>query len=272
MNCDELIAETGRASLYNLHCHTQFCDGRAPMRQFVEAALNEEFRLLGFSPHSPIPIESPCNMAITHVYTYINEFRQLKTEYASTPLQLLSGMEVDYLGDHWGAHIPYFQSLPLDYLISSVHFIPNQEGEPVDIDGRFEAFRQKMLTKFHGDIRYVVDRFFGQTIQMLEHGGFHIAGHFDKIALNSSLYSPGIEDTDWFKRQIDNVIDALSAHNYIVEINTKHFERYGRFFPNPRYWSALLQRHIPLIISTDAHEPGLLSASRQTALQLLTSI
>ena len=48
---------------YNFHTHTQFCDGHANMEEFVTEAIAMGFQHLGFSPHSYIPIESPCNMA-----------------------------------------------------------------------------------------------------------------------------------------------------------------------------------------------------------------
>lgn len=49
-------------------------------------------------------------------------------------------MEIDYLNDDWGPANDYFQSLPLDYRIGSVHFIPTRGGDFVDIDGSPDRF------------------------------------------------------------------------------------------------------------------------------------
>lgn len=272
MNCDELMAEVASSKLYTLHCHTQFCDGRDTMQAFVDAALVQGFDLLGFTPHSPIPISSPCNMLNENVASYLAEFNVLKTYAEPRGLRLLAGMEVDYLSPAWGADNPYFKALPLDYIIASVHFIPNQQGEPVDIDGSFESFSKKMNDKFHGDIRYVVDTFFNQTHQMLSRGGFQIIGHFDKITLNASLYQQGVERTTHFKRLVYDLIDHIEAASCIVEINTKHYTRHGLFFPAQRYWNTLINRNIPLIVNTDAHEPHLLAASRSFPISYLQSL
>lgn len=267
ISCGELISETRKSSLYNFHTHTQFCDGKATMKEFVEEAVKRGFKALGFSPHSPIPFESPCNMTLEDVDNYFTQIDILRKE--NPGIKIFAGMEVDYLGEEWGAHNKYFASLPLDFTISSIHFIPAQDGTPVDIDGRFEQFRVKMEQFFHNDIRYVVDTYMQHTHQMLDSGGFEIIGHFDKIALNGSLFYPELESTQWFNQGIRDIIDHIASQGYIVEINTKAFEKHGRFFPNRRWWDVLKTRNIPLIVNSDAHYPELLDASRLLPLDLV---
>lgn len=268
----DLLAAAADSPLYNFHSHTQFCDGHATMAEFAQAAVEAGFRHYGFSPHSPIPIESPCNMAWTDVPAYLAEVERLKTLYQSSSTRFYASMEIDYLGHEWGPHVDEFQRLPLDYRIGSVHFIPGQEGMLIDIDGRFESFRRKMADHFHGDIRYVVDTFFAHSLDMLEHGGFDIIGHFDKIGHNASHYQPGIEQEPWYKRHMERIIEAIAASGVIVEINTKARADHGRFFPDPAYWSTLKRAGIPMIINSDAHRPTLINASRPEALSLLHSL
>ena len=114
----------------------------SPVAAFAEAAAESGFLHYGFSPHSPIPVQSPCNMSFERVEEYLKEFRRLRDEYAGK-LNLYCSMEIDYLGSDWGPSNPYFDTLPLDYRIGSVHFIPSAEGM-VDVDGRFESFKGKM--------------------------------------------------------------------------------------------------------------------------------
>ena len=270
MNCDKLIAKLGDSRDYTLHCHTQFCDGRADMEQFVVAAIENNFSVLGFTPHSPIPIESSCNMRMEEVEKYFAEIERLKHKYSSSELEILTSMEVDYLSPQWGAHSPYFASLPLDYIVSSIHFIPTQEGELVDIDGRYDRFHQNVKQKFHNDIEYVVNTFLDNTLTMLELGGFQIVGHFDKIALNGSYFYPELEQQLWYIDSIMKIIHLIAEKGYIVEINTKAFEEHGRFFPHLRWWKELQTRHIPIVVNSDAHYPARINASRDIVLQLLS--
>ncbi len=266
-----IISAIGDDSLYNFHSHTQFCDGKATMAEFVAEAVKRGFSHYGFSPHSPVPIESPCNMKIEQVPLFLDEVMRLKALYAEK-INLYAAMEIDYLGAEWSPIHPYFQQLPLDYRIGSVHFIPTQEGELIDIDGRFENFRQKMTDYFHNDIQYVVNKFYDHSINMVRAGGFDIIGHLDKIGHNASHFCPGIEDEIWYTKRINALIDEVISAGIVVEINTKAWADHNRMFPAMRYWKRLKDAKIPLIINSDAHVPTLIDASRSKALQSIASI
>ena len=278
MNVKEIITST-RA--YNLHSHTQFCDGRAEMARFADAAVSAGLKHYGFTPHSPIPFHSPCNMSESQVGEYISEFNRLKDIHKGK-INLYLSMEIDYLGDNWGATHPYFSSLPLDYRLSSIHFIPTPDGrEMVDIDGRPESFCEKMHKYFDDDIRYVVDKFYARTLEMIAAGGFDIIGHFDKIGFNASHFSPGIEDEDWYRRHIDNVIDAIAGTDIAAEINTKAWEPpvgasaeqtacyKPRLFPSAHTIQKLKRAGIPLVVNSDAHYPDRISFGREAAFRII---
>lgn len=256
---------------YNFHTHTQFCDGRASMEEMVNGAISSGLKYLGFSPHSPIPIESKCNMSKAGVSSYIAEISRLKDLYGDK-IEIFAGMEVDFLGENWGPSIDYIKNLPLDFRIGSVHFIKNQKGEYVDIDGRPESFIVKMADCFDNDIRYVIERFYAQTLSMIEAGGFDIIGHFDKIGLNASKYAPGIDNERWYVDLVNDTINAIRKAGLIVEINTKHYSAYQRLFPDKRYIKDLISAGIPLIVNSDAHYPELTDASRDVGLSLLDRV
>lgn len=253
---------------YNLHSHTQFCDGHAPMEEFAAAAVAGGFSHYAFTPHSPIPFHSSCNMSREDVPAFLAEVERLRGIYGEQT-KFLAGMEVDYISPEWGPANPYFASLGLDVLIGSVHFIPAQSGEMVDIDGRFERFKRNVDEKFGGDLRYVVDTFYDQSLEMVRAGGFDIIGHFDKVGHNASLYQPGIEDESWYQARVAQLIDAIEEAGVIVEINTKAYNDYGRFFPGRRYWAELKRRGIPMVVNSDAHRPERIDAGRLTAITLL---
>ena len=265
--------------LYNFHSHTEFCDGHATMEAFAREVVARGFDHYGFSPHSPVPIESPCNMLLANVPRYLAEVERIRREHGAST-RYYASMEVDYLGELSAPCDAVYQQLPLDYLIGSVHFIPSQQGRWVDIDGNFQGFRRKMAEHFHNDIRYVVERFYSQSRDMIDAGGFDIVGHFDKIGQNASYFCPGIEEEDWYQELVNGLIDRIIAHNacdaerpYTVEINTKAYaEHGGRLFPHPRHWQRLHEAGIPLIVNSDAHVPALVNASRDVALEMLRNV
>ena len=259
--------------LYNFHSHTQFCDGRAVMEDFVKAAVELGFTDYGFSPHSPIPFASPCNMSHEAVKEYIAEFHRLCGKYGDK-INLYLSMEIDYIGKQWGAANEYFNKLPLDYRISSVHFIPafTDSGTYIDIDGRYPAFKQKMELYFHNDIQAVVESFYAQSIAMVEAGGFDIIGHFDKIGYNASLFKEGIENEEWYKRLFMQLFEAIMDNHLLIEVNTKAFVEHNRFFPNLHYFDLLKKSGATLLINSDAHYPNLINSGRLEALKLLCSV
>lgn len=268
----DILSLIGNERRYNFHSHTEFCDGRAQMQAFAAKAVELGFRHYGFSPHSPIPIESPCNMAKSKVEDYLHEVARIQELYAGSPTRFHASMEIDYLDGNWGPANDYFQSLPLDYRIGSVHFIPDQDGQYVDIDGNYESFKVKMEKHFRNDIRYVVETFYSQSSDMVDAGGFDILGHMDKVGHNASSYCPGIEEEAWYRDAALNLIDKVARSGISVELNTKAYRDHGRFFPSLRYLQELKRRGVGIIINSDAHVPALIDASRQEAFALLDSM
>ena len=261
------VAATTRR--YNFHTHTEFCDGRDTMDAMALAALRAGFLHIGFTPHSPVPVTSPCNMAATDVEAYIAKVRALDALYPD--MHVYAGMEIDYFGPEWGPASPYFSELPLDYRIGSVHFVPTPDGRPVDVDGSPERFARTVTDLFGGDLRRAVTAFFGQTRAMLAAGGLDIIGHFDKIVLNASLLHPGLESEPWYRRELADTVRAVIDSGVTVEINTKHHARYGRYFPAPELWRTLADAGVTLIVNSDAHYADLLEASRAEAFTILAA-
>lgn len=268
MNTKLLTDIIGATDRYNFHSHSEFCDGRATVSEIAEAACKEGFEVWGVSPHSPIAVESDCNMSRTDMGTYLDKMDRLKDEYAGK-MRILTSLETDFLGHDFGPHIDYFQNLPLDYLIGSVHFVPTRDGVYIDCDGNQERFNSRLRDCFGGDIRYVVEKYFEQVLLMLELGGFELLGHFDKIIANASGVDPTIESRHWYESLIDDVISHAQSAGVIVEINTKGLESRGRFFPAECWWPKLKAASIPLAVNSDCHYPAKTNFGRPQALSRL---
>lgn len=265
VNPAEIAQSTTR---YNFHSHSQWCDGRAPIDQMTQAAIAAGFEHWGFSPHSPVTINSSCNMSRESVPVYLAEVERLRTLHAGA-IALYASMEIDYLGSEWNAAIDYFQQMPLDYRISSVHFVMSPRDGMIDIDGRPDAFCEKMARHFDGDIRRVVEEFYEQSCLMVETGGFDIIGHFDKIRYNADYYQPGISREPWYRALVNDLIDRIVATHIIVEVNTKALEASGVLFPEPELLPRLVAAHTPIVVNSDAHFPDKVNAGRNATLAML---
>ena len=256
--------------VYNLHTHTQFCDGHAAMEDFVVEAIASGITHLGFTPHSPISVESPCNMTQESVPVYLKEIQRLRDVYGDR-INIYAAMEIDYVSVGDGPANSYFKQLPLDYRIGSVHFIPaiDNPSEMVDIDGKFPSFKARMSRNFDGDIEYVVKKFFSQMMAMIEEGGFDIVGHMDKIGFNASQYRDGIDEEPWFDKLVIDLFENIMDHGLTIEINTKAWLQNNRFYPNLKYFGMLKHFNAPVVVNSDAHYPTLLNSGRLEAIKLL---
>ena len=259
---------TRETDLYNLHTHTQFCDGHAPMEEFVTEAIAAGITHLGFSPHAPVTIASPVNMSREDVQRYFDEIQRLRDVYGDR-IHLYTSMEIDYVSVGDGPASDYFQQLPLDYRIGSVHFIPGNPDEMVDIDGKFQGFKARMGKHFNGDIEYVVTTFFSQMMAMVEEGGFDIVGHMDKIGYNASQYCDGIDEEPWFDKLVIDLFENIMDHHLTIEVNTKAWLQRNRFYPNLKYFGMLKRFNAPIVVNSDAHYPTLLNSGRLEAIKLL---
>lgn len=254
--------------LTNYHSHCDFCDGHAPMEGFVKEAIAEGFASYGISSHAPFAVSNECNMLRERMPDYLAEFQRVKQIYSSQ-IELYVGLEIDFLDDTFNPSIPYFRELPLDFRIGSVHYIVAPDGTPVDTDGSPDRFRSYVDTYFDGDVDEVVRRFYRSSFRLIELGGFDFLGHLDKIGLNASLYRPGLDREEWYKRLVSSYLDAIAARQLPVEVNTKAWHTRGRFFPHEDYFEQMHRLGIRVVVNSDAHFPARINAGRPEALQAL---
>jgi len=258
-------------NLTNYHSHTQFCDGHAKMEDFVLNAIDNGFSSYGFSPHAPLPFRTEWTMDDKEsVNAYFAEFNRLKNKYADV-IELYSGMEIDYLNTESNPANDYFQSLPLDYRIGSVHMLYSENDEIIDIDCDKETFKLRLEQYFHNDLKYLVQLYYNRLLCMIELGGFDFIGHADKISNNANFCQPGIREEVWYRKIANNYFETIAAKKIMLEINTKQFHRFDVFYPNQQYFSLLHKLKIPVLVNSDSHYPELINDGRKEALQALSA-
>lgn len=255
-------------NLTNYHSHCSFCDGKAPAEDFVKSAIAAGFRSYGVSSHAPLPFETRWTLKKELVPAYLKEIEGLKTKYKDS-IELYAGMEIDYLNEEQNPASVYFQELPLDYRIGSVHLIYTPAGEIVDTDTNPENFKRILDDCFQGDLQRMVLTYFDASMRMVQKGGFDFVGHADKISCNATICDPAVTDSDWYKQKLKEYFTLIAKKGVMVEINTKVYTRKGYFFPNAKNIRLLKELGIPVLVNSDAHLPELVNDSRLTALALL---
>lgn len=257
-----------KTNLTNYHSHCSFCDGHAPLEDFIKSALNMGFTSYGVSSHAPLPFPTQWTMECSQVQSYLQEITRLKEKYAGR-IEIYAGMEIDYLDEASNPSIDYFRELPLDYRIGSVHMLTSDEGEIVDIDVKKEIFAGFLPRYFGNDLKRLVLNYFHKLMSMVETGGFDIVGHADKMSYNAMFCDPGLLDRKWYTDLIRDYYFLIREKDYMVEINTKAFKLNGVFFPNRKNFPVLGKLGIPVLVNSDAHYPDRINDGRSEALNAL---
>lgn len=255
-------------NLTNYHSHSNYCDGSAPLKEFVSEALSQGFTSYGFSSHAPLPFSTNWNMEKDQMGNYLKECKSLIDEQKDK-IELYVGLEIDYLTQEYNPSIAYFQNLPLDYRIGSVHFLEVGGEQFVDVDCGAELFRENVQKYFNRDYEEVILRYFEAQRKLILVGGFDFIGHCDKISKNTSANAKGILDSLFYKSVVQSYFEFVAEHKCMLEINSKAYDLRGMFFPNIEHFELLRELDIPVMVNSDSHKPHLINSGRKAALKAL---
>lgn len=234
--------------LSNLHTHSLYSDGRNSLEELVEAALEKGFVSLGFSEHAPMGFEDGCSIPEEKIGDYLAEVGRLKQKY-SGQIELYAGMERDAL-DILGAP-------ELDYSIGSVHFLRDpKNGQIHTVDHTPELFEAAIDRIGGGSPEKLIKAYFSLMADMLESRCPDILGHLDlfvKLNQGDRFFD---ENAVWYQSACKEIADGIAASGVIVEVNTGGIARgcRSRPYPSAEILKLLLDRHVPVTISSDAHQ------------------
>jgi histidinol-phosphatase (PHP family) len=247
--------------LSNLHTHTHFSDGSSPPEEYIEEALREGFRSLGFSDHSPLPFENTFALKEQRTGEYCNEILKLKKKFIGK-IDILLGMEIDFIPGVGNTPAWFRQHFPLDFIIGSVHLVKNHDtGGLWFIDGPYqESYDKGLENVFSGDIRVGVTAYYRQLQELISVYKPDVVGHLDKIRMhNKDRYFR--EDEPWYRKLVDETLSLVQDAGCRIEVNTRgiYKKRSDATFPGPRILKKVREFNIPVTITSDAHKPHELS-------------
>ena len=242
----------------NYHTHSRYCDGKGELREYVETAIAKGFTHLGFSGHSPVPFESDVAIAKNEYKNYCTEIQELKDEFADK-IKIYLGLEIDYIPGILDDFAPLINEGNLDYCIGSVHLVNKNHGHDLwFIDGKSPIPYDEGLQRiFDGNVREAVTTYFAQVCEMIETQRPTIVGHFDKIVMHNKNRFFNIEEK-WFRHLVMETVELIRTTGCICEINTRglYKGRYNDFYPSTETIKAMNEMNIPVLVSTDAHQPS----------------
>ena len=222
--------------LANYHTHTVRCNhASGTEREYIENAIKNGFKILGFSDHVPQPYpasyESHIRMHMDELENYTDTLVRLREEYKNE-ITIYIGYEVEYTYKYFDKLLAEISKFPLDYIIQGQHFIPDE------IDG----FYSGAMTEKEQDLSDYVD----MTIEGMSTGKFSYLAHPDLINY--------IGDDAIFQSHMRRLIEASIKLDIPLEVNMLGFMT-DRNYPCDRFFSLAAALGAKFIIGCDAHRP-----------------
>lgn len=219
------------------HIHTTFSDGRSVPEEYIGPAIDAGLSEIGFSEHLTLfRGQEEWFMNGNDIGRYLSEIEELRNK--TTALKVRTGFEVDFFAGKEKETAKFLESLNLDYVIGSVHYM----GERT-VDYGPEFYAGKSIDTLFSD-------YIDNVCMAAESGLFDIIGHCDLIRIYG--FKPSSDPEPHYRR----LAKAMKRGNVAFEVNTNGRNRpLADFYPDRRFLGIFRAENIPVCVNSDAHMP-----------------
>ncbi len=241
------------AELVDYHMHSLLSDGVHSYEDMIQAAITKGIDEIGFSDHVCL---KPVHWAIRprDIPVMTSQILALREKY-SDQIKIRYGIELDYFPHRETELKELIESIPLDYVIGSVHFID---------DWNFDT-DQTLYGKWTNDRLY--EKYFGLIQKAAKSDLFDTIGHLD-IIKKFRVYPETNQD-----KLFEETIRIIKEHNLVVELNTAGLDRpCAEFTPGVRLLEMCFEHQVPVTLSSDAHRFEQIARHYNEAIDLLLQI
>lgn len=229
----------------DLHTHHHRCGhASGDLEAYVRAALERGLGVIGLSDHAPLLLagagDDPApgmHMPRSAWEGYLREASEIRRRYEGR-IDVLVGVEADYLPGREDAYAALLDDPRLDYVIGSVHYV---DGLHV-----YDRSRWQRTDDVEG-----LDRRYAELVRAAAATGrYDVMAHVDAMKARAPrpVRDPG---STW-----GETVDAIAAAGVAVEINTSGYRKGDDPFPA---WGLVERLHaagVPLTFGSDAHDVG----------------
>lgn len=231
---------------FDLHTHHYRCGhATGDIEDYIKAAIDNGLDIIGISDHSPHfyseenQLYPRAAMGKSAFQTYIKEVLHLREMYEDK-IEVLLGIEADYLYQHMDSYRAAYEKYPFDYIIGSVH--------SVDYISIFNKKRWNGLT--NQEKTDVKDRYYHLIEQSARSGLYQILGHIDAMKgfypEFSKIQSGAVEQT----------LKVIGQQELTIEVNTSGKTKdCGGWYPADELLEMALFYGVDITFGSDAHTP-----------------
>jgi histidinol-phosphatase (PHP family) len=236
--------------IVDLHAHTHHSHGQASTEAMYLAAKDKGLKVFGFSEHSPRPAgylyptdyQEKLNSRFGQ---YVDEVRDMAARGKEDGLEVLLGLEVDYIRGQEAYAAELCRRHPFEYIIGGLHFQgtwgfdgPSDDWTPLSRTDRFAIYA----------------RYYDDLASMCATGLFHIAAHPDLIKIfsvddfNAWLESPAA------LAKVTTALQAIKDNRMIMEVSSAGLRKPCKeIYPGQKIMALAAAMKLPISFASDAH-------------------
>jgi len=239
---------------YNLHTHTVRCNhAEDTEREYIENAIANGIRVLGFSDHSPYFFDgdyySGYRMRREQTAEYFDTLLKLKEEYKGR-IDLHIGFEAEYYPKHFSSFMDFLRDYPVEYLILGQHFLKNEQDCPIPCTRPTQDEER-------------LNEYVSQVCEAMRTGAFTCVAHPDVI--NYTREDAASE------KAFRTICECAKETGTLLEINLLGI-RTQRKYPRNDFWRIAGEVGSKVILGSDAHTAKDVGdcASYETAMNMVS--
>lgn len=263
-NCCRLVVGEGTWSVMSLegladyHTHNVLCrHATGEPVDYVRSAVKLGLDEIGLSDHNPMPTEvDDWRMLLEDFPRYLEMVAEAREAFPDYPVRL--GMEVDFLigQESWVEKLAGMADF--DYLIGAVHYISPEW----DIDN------PKHLSRWsQSDVSDVWQQYWDAYTACVRSEMFDFYAHPDLA--KKFGFRPEGDLRRYYEPAIQAAVDTGAA----FEINTAgRYKDIEEFYPALPFLEMMADAKLPVLISSDAHDPSHVGRDFEEAVALAKSV
>ena len=228
--------ERGESMIANYHTHTYRCHhATGTERQYIETAIANGIKYMGFSDHSPFAFpdgtESAHRVYMADRYSYVEFISKLREEYKDR-IDIKIGYEMEYYPLYFKDMLRIAVESGAEYLILGQHSINS-------------AFTKETISSTPSDSEERLETYVNEVCEAIRTGVFSYVAHPDVIRFTG--------DRDIYLKKMRRICEISKECGIPLEINFLGI-REGRHYPAPDFWEMVGEEGCEVVYGFDAHD------------------
>jgi len=250
-------------TLTDYHTHTHRC-GHAvgTTEEYVESAIAKGIDEIGLTDHLHLYFEPPEKrdrrwaMAEAEYPEHFEEMLALRERFRGR-IDVRVSVEADYIHGHEDELRAILAEYEFDYVLGGVHFM---DGWLIDDPEQSHRYLEERVAEIYR-------RYFVNVQRAMRLGAFDVIAHFDLPKKFGHLPEEDITDL------VAETLDVAKQTDTVLEVSTAGLRKpTNEIYPSKTILRMMRERDIPIVLSSDAHDPNDVGFGYETSLALVKEV